>query len=220
MRIRNLWLSTAWKGIFALLCAVALVLDFGFLRGRADWYILNYYTVLSNIACMVFFSIAHLRSEKALKAGIRDFSWRPRLEGLFVFCISVTGIVYATMLAPADIAEGNFWNFKNLVLHYTGPAMVVLDWLLFSPKGSFRPSDPVKWLGVPLGYFGYILVRSTFAGPIGTSGSAFPYGFIDPAVKGGWGEMFWGVAQIALGMAALGYVIYTIDWALARRNGR
>ncbi len=50
MRIKNLWLSTAWKGVFVVLCAAALILDFGFLRGRADFYILNYYTVLSNIA--------------------------------------------------------------------------------------------------------------------------------------------------------------------------
>lgn len=218
MRIKNLWVSTTWKGVFAMLCVAALVIDFGFFAGRADWYILNYYTVLSNIACLVFFSLAHLRCEAAIRRGERDFAWRPRLEGLFVFCIAVTGIVYATMLAPADIAAGKFLNFKNLILHYAGPAMVILDWLLFSPKGRFRSFDPVLWLSVPLGYFGYILVRSTFAGDIGTSGSRFPYGFIDPAVQGGWGEMFWGVAFIAIGMAALGYIIYTLDWLLARRS--
>jgi hypothetical protein len=89
--------------------------------------------------------------------------------------------------------------------------MVVLDWLLFSPKGRFRPTDPLVWLLAPLGYFGYILVRSTFAGNIGTSESPFPYGFIDPAVQGGWGEMLRGVLFIALGMAALGYIIFALD---------
>jgi hypothetical protein len=220
MRIKNLWLSTTWKGIFAVLCLAAIILDLGFFAGRADWYILNYYTLLSNIACFVFFAMAHLASENAIRKGVRDFSWRPRLEGLFVFVISVTGIIYATMLAPADIAEGKFWSYHNVVLHYIGPAMVIIDWLLFSPKGRFRPGDPLLWLLAPLGYFGYILVRSTFAGPIGTTDSRFPYGFIDPAVQGGWGEMMWGVAYIAIGMAALGYVIYTIDWLLARRPSR
>ena len=218
MRIRNLWISATWKGLFAMLCAAALILDFGFFRGRADFHILNYYTVLSNLACMVFFSVAHLRSEAALRRGVRDFVWCPRGEGAFVFMIAVTGIVYAVMLAPADIVSGNFYHFENLVLHYIGPCMVLLDWILFSPKGSFRPTDPLLWLLAPLGYFGYILVRSTFAGPIGSTGSAFPYGFIDPGVQGGWGEMFWGVAGIAMAMAALGYIIYTLDWALARRN--
>ncbi len=220
MRIKNLWLSTAWKGLFAALCFVAVILNFGFFKGRTDWYILNYYTLLSNIACMIFFAMAHFHCERALKAGAKDFSWKPRLEGLFVFCIAVTGIVYATMLAPEDIAAGKFLTFENLVLHYTGPSMVVLDWLLFSPKGSFRSSDPVLWLLAPLGYFGYILVRSTFAGNIGTTDSQFPYGFIDPAVQGGWGEMFWDVAFIAIGMAILGYVIYTIDQVLRRGSGR
>ena len=216
MRIKNLWFSAAWKGIFAMLCVAALLLDFGFFKGRADWYVLNYYTVLSNIACAVFFALAHLRCETALRRGERDFAWRPRLEGALVFCIAVTGIVYATMLAPKEIAAGKFLTFENLVLHYVGPSMVVLDWLLFSPKGRFRPGDPLRWLLAPLGYFGYILVRSTFAGDIGTTGSRFPYDFIDPAVKGGWGEMLWGVAYIALAMAALGYIVYTVDWLLAR----
>lgn len=220
MRIKNLWLSTSWKGVFAVLCAAALILDFGFLKGRADFHILNYYTVLSNIACLVFFSWAHIAGERALKRGVRDFAWRPRLEGAFVFMIAVTGIVYASMLAPADIAAGNFYRFENLVLHYIGPCMVVLDWILFSPKGLFRPTDPLIWLLAPLGYFGYILVRSTFAGPIGTTGSAFPYGFIDPGVQGGWGGMFRGVALIAMAMAALGYLIYAFDRLLARRVHR
>ncbi len=218
MRIKNLWISTSWKGIFALLCAAALVIDFGFFKGRADFYLLNYYTILSNIACLVFFSMSHIAGERALKAGTRDFAWLPRAEGAFVFCIAVTGIIYAVMLAPADIASGNFLTFKNLVLHYVGPAMVLLDWLLFSPKGRFRAFDPLRWLLIPLGYFGYILLRSTFAGNIGGTGSRFPYGFIDPAVQGGWGKMFWGVAEIAVGMAALGYIIYLVDWLLSRRK--
>ncbi len=220
MRIKNLWLSTAWKGVFVVLCAAALILDFGFLRGRADFYILNYYTVLSNLACLVYFSIAHGRQAMALRKRMCDFTWRPRLEGAFVFMITVTGIVYATLLAPVDIAEGNFFTFQNLALHYIGPAMVILDWLLFSPKGSFRPTDPLLWLLAPLGYFGYILVRSTFAGDIGNSGSAFPYGFIDPAVQGGWGKMLCGVGFIALAMAALGYAIYGLDRLFARCGSR
>ncbi len=220
MRIKNLLLSTAWKGIFALLCAAAVVVDFGFFAGRADWYILNYYTLLSNIACCAFFAAGHLAGERALKSGATDYEWHPRLEGLLVFCIAVTGIVYAVMLAPDDIAKGKFFTFSNLTLHYVGPVMVVLDWLLFSPKGRLRPTDPLRWLLAPLAYFAYILVRSTFAGPIGTTGSAFPYGFIDPAVQGGWGPMLRGVAFITLGMAALGYLIWAIDRLLARRAGR
>lgn len=218
MRIKNLWLSAAYKGIYALLIAAALVLDFGFFEGRADWYMLNYYTILSNIACMVFFAIAHFQVEKAARAGIRDFAWQPRLEGAFVFCIAVTGIIYATMLAPADIANGNFWRFENIVLHYVGPAMVIFDWLLFSPKGRFRAYDPLRWLLIPLAYLGYILLRSTFAGNIGSTGSRFPYGFIDPAVQGGWDKMLWGVAELAVGMAVLGYVIYLVDWLTAHRK--
>ena len=217
MWIKNLWASATYKGVYAIMVVVALVLDFGFFRGEANFYILNYYTVLSNIACLVFFSIAHFQVEKTLKAGVKEFAWCPRGEAAVVFCIAVTGIVYATMLAPIDIASGNFFTFKNLMLHYIGPVMVLADWLLFGPKGRLRATDPLLWLLVPLAYFGYIVVRSAFAGDIGDSGSRFPYGFIDPAVQGGWGGVMRMVALLTVGMAALGYVIYLIDRLMARR---
>lgn len=216
MQIKNLWVSAGYKGVYALLVAAALVMDFGFFEGRADWHILNYYTVLSNIACMVFFAMAHFHIEKAARAGLRDYAWQPRVEGAIVFCIAVTGVVYAILLAPADLAEGGFFTFENMILHYVGPLMVVSDWLLFGPKGSFRATDPLLWLCAPLAYFGYILVRSTFAGNIGDTDSPFPYDFIDPAVQGGWSPMFIGVAVIAAAMLVLGYVIYLTDWLMAR----
>jgi hypothetical protein len=197
--------------VYVALIAAALVLEFGFLEGRADWYILNYYTLLSNIACLLFFAAG-------LKSGGFAEAWHPRAEGAITFCIAVTGIVYAALLAPADIAEGSFWTFENLVVHYVGPAMVVVDWLMFSPRGRIRATDPLLWLAMPLAYFGYVLVRSTFAGPIGGSGSRFPYDFIDPAVQGGWDGVMVAVAGMMVGMTALGYIIYGVDRVGARRR--
>lgn len=201
MYIDNPRVSTPYRSVYVAMCAAALVIDFGFLRGQANMYALNYYTVLSNIACLVFFVAMLVRRDKSMARG----------EGAIVFCIAVTGIIYATLLAPADIADGHFFSFKNMALHYVGPAMVILDWLLFSPKGRIRPTDPLLWLFIPLGYFAYILVRSCFAGNIGPTASRFPYPFIDPAVQGGWLPMLQGVALIAVGMAALGYLIYLVD---------
>ena len=219
MYVKNIYASTIYKGIYALLCAAALIVDFGIPQGRMRWHILNYYTVLSNLACLVFFALAFAACVRAWGRGEKNFSYAPRTEGAIVFCIAVTGLIYALMLGPNDLAAqgSSFFSFRNMMLHYAGPFMVVLDWLLFSPKGRFCRWDPLKWLCIPLAYFAYILIRSTFAGGIGGSGSRFPYGFIDPAVQGGWGNMMWGVLEIAVGMAALGYVIYLTDWLLARK---
>ncbi len=219
MYIKNLWASAIYKCIYMVMCAAALIIEFGFLRERADFYTLNYYTILSNIACLVFFISSLCVLIKTLKTG-RDPVYYPRTEGAIVFCIAITGIIYATMLAPADMANGNFFSFRNMALHYVGPAMVVLDWLLFSPKGCIRSTDPLRWLFIPLSYFCYILVRSIFAGNIGPTDSRFPYPFIDPAVQGGWGAMLCGVALIAVGMAALGYLIFFIDRTMAVKKAR
>lgn len=218
MYIRNLPASTVYKGVYVLLCAAALIIDFGIPHGRMHWHILNYYTVLSNIACLGFFALAFAACVKAWGRGEKSCSYAPRVEGAVVFCIAVTGFVYHFMLAPNDMAGVGFFSFKNMMLHYAGPAMVVLDWLLFSPKGRFCKWDPLRWLCIPLAYFVYILVRSTFAGGIGGSGSKFPYAFMDPVVQGGWDKMIWGILEIAVGMAALGYVIYIIDWLLAKSS--
>ncbi len=203
MHIKNRTAATIYRMLFVVMCAVALVIEFGFLRGQFNLYTLNYYTILSNLACLVFF-VASLR---------RD---RPRAEGAIVYCIAITGIIYATLLAPGDLASGHFFTFKNMALHYVGPLMVVLDGVLFNPKGHIRATDPLLWLLMPLGYFGYILLRSTFAGNIGPTDSPFPYAFIDPAVQGGWGPMMQGVGWIAIGMLALGYLIWFIDRGMAR----
>lgn len=220
MRIKNLRTSTLYKGVYIVLCAAALAIDFGIPQGRLNLSILNYYTTLSNIACLVFFTLAFAAGVRSLASQTRDGAWCTRTEGAIVFCIAVTGLIYGFMLAPQDFGKPDFFSFRNMMLHYAGPAMVLLDWLLFSPKGRFRALDPVRWLGIPLAYFGYILVRSTFAGNIGGTDSRFPYGFIDPAVQGGWDRMFWGVAEIAVGMAILGYLIYILDWLLSRRKSR
>ncbi len=217
MYSKNLKASLIYKGLYVVMCAVALVLEFGLPKGHLYLYALNYYTVLSNLVCLAFFASALGPLIKALKSG-RDLAWHPRTEGAVVFCIAITGIIYAGLLAPAAVAEGDFFSFRNMALHYVGPAMVVLDWLLFCPKGRLRPTDPLLWLFIPLSYLCYILLRSTVAGNIGPSASRFPYPFIDPAVQGGWGAMLRGVGLIALGMAALGYLVFLIDRWTARKK--
>jgi hypothetical protein len=155
---------------------------------------------------------ATIHASAARLAGrSKDFSFAPRTEAAIAYCIAITGIIYAVLLAPADMGSGRFFSFENMVLHYVGPAAVFVDWLLFASKGRLRATDPLRWLLIPLSYFIYILVRSTFAGDIGTTGSRFPYDFIDPAAQGGWGGVFASVGVIALGMAALAYLIYFID---------
>lgn len=218
MHFKNIWTSIVFKGVYVVLCAIALCIEFGLFQGRVYLYTLNYYTVLSNLACLIFFISAFWHSQQAARTGVREYAWRPRTEAAIVFCISITGIIYATLLAPDDMADGNFFTFKNMALHYVGPLMVVMDWLLFCPKGRLHATDPLRWLLIPLGYFVYIVIRSTFAGNIGPTQSRFPYAFIDPVVQGSWGHMLLGVLLIAVGMTALGYLIYSVDRVMSRKK--
>ncbi len=108
--------------------------------------------------------------------------------------------VYLSPVDPADAGKYIAWmNERTLAGSFSQYTNTVAS------------ERDLAWLLAPLGYFAYILVRSTFAGDIGTTGTAFPYDFIDPAVHGGWGPMLIEVLFLAVGMAVLGYVIYALD---------
>ncbi len=70
MRIKNIRLSITWKGLFGGLTLAAIIIDLGVFRrgGGIDWWILNYYTLLSNIACCAFLATSHLVGERAMAA--------------------------------------------------------------------------------------------------------------------------------------------------------
>ena len=52
------------------------------------------------------------------------------------------------------------------------PALLLLDWLAFTPKGALRPSMAPTWLVFPLGFGVYSLARGPIAG-------FYPYPFLD-----------------------------------------
>jgi hypothetical protein len=219
MYIKNIYASTIFKGIYIILCALALGLDFGIGSGHFYSYKLNYYTVLSNIACLIFFLLAFKGSVGALTRGEKGFVYTPRGKGFIVFGITVTMLIYHFMLAPDDIsaADVNFFSLENMLLHYVCPAMVILDWLLFDSKGCYHRFDPVLWLIPPFVYMGYALVRAQFADAIGYTDSAYPYDFLDVETLG-WGGMLSGVGELVLIFLAIGYFYYIADWLLAGRK--
>ena len=52
------------------------------------------------------------------------------------------------------------------------PALYLLDWFLFVPKGTLRFRSAFAWLGFPLVYAGYSLAHGAATG-------FYPYPFLD-----------------------------------------
>jgi uncharacterized membrane protein len=132
--------------------------------------LLSFFTVQSNILSAVV-------SVQLARNPNRDGTlWRiARLDALFG--ITVTGIVYATVLAR--IHEPNGWEqtSSNIVVHYVVPIAMVLGWLLFGPRP--RITSTVLWwsLAWPVAWLGYTLIR-------GEATRWYPYPFVDAATEG------------------------------------
>jgi hypothetical protein len=83
--------------------------------------------------------------------------WRTvRLAALFG--ITLTGIVYSTVLAKVHQPHGWQETSSNMGFHHVVPIMMVLDWLLFGPRPRIEVRTialPMLW---PVAWAGYILI--------------------------------------------------------------
>ncbi len=207
MNIRNNWFFMLWKAALVAACIFGLAHHVG--PGR--WSDFNYYTILSNTVCLLYFGASLAVNLPGTLRGREAAAWHPRLEGAVVFGITVTLLIYHFVLRPGDIAAGKaFYTPLNMTQHYVVPIMSILDWLLLCPKGRWRPGDPLLCLLLPLAYFVYILLRAPFAGNIGDTGSPYPYGFIDVQALG-VGRVALNALLCAAGMLSLAYVYYLLD---------
>ncbi len=128
------------------------------------WVILGYFTVLTNL--LVFASFAVM----AVTGRMLSASW---LAGLTLW-IAIVGVVYHTLLADIWEPQGlALWADQGL--HTATPVLTALFWLAFAPKGGLGVMDAVRWLGWPLIYVIYALIRGIFT-------ERFPYPFIDLTV--------------------------------------
>jgi len=114
--------------------------------------------------------------------------WRAlRLDA--VVLATVGGLVHFFFLLPLLDLTG--WDFvADKLLHMAVPALALVGWLVFGPRGRAGRRDLVPFLVVPVGWLGYTLVRGALV-------DWYPYPFIDV------GEHGYAVVLVnALGIAA------------------
>jgi hypothetical protein len=155
----------------------------------------------------------------------RAFPWQS-VKGAVTLAITITFVIFHFVLRPilftmgsatnSPFAEGGYFlSTSNFLVHYATPIMTLADWLLFTPKGEWRKLDPLKWLGVPLAYFIFSLIRAPFAHF--ADGSRYPYFFIDVDRYGAL-DVTRNVLIIAIAFALLGYILLAIDHLLAKAS--
>lgn len=163
------------KVSFALLGLSAVVTEIATLVERGFFVPVNffsYFTVLSNI----FAVIALLLGAFALATGTNSVAVH-LVRGAAALYMTMTGIVFAVLLAGIEGSVLTAVPWDNIVLHYIMPIVMLLDWVVDRPSSGVPYDKAVLWLIFPLVYVVYSLVRGAVTG-------WYPYPFLDVSANG------------------------------------
>jgi uncharacterized membrane protein len=187
------WAARAWAAVTAALVAAAMLVQLwiairaravppghavGTLAGTAAVNrivrVLSFFTIQSNILCGVV-------SVQLARDPLRDGPiWRAaRLASLFG--ITVTGVVYSTVLARVHEPRGWQQTSTNIAFHYVVPTMVVLGWLVFGPRPRIERRTVLRAISWPVAWAGYVLIY-------GAATDWYPYPFLD-VISHGYGRV-------------------------------
>lgn len=209
--------SVAYKLLTVLAGIFGLLQVFGVFEGRIQLSVLSYFTVLSNILCVVYFAadiIYILKNRGTEKPPI----WRPALKGITMMAITVTLLV-AHFILGTRFTMGGALSLTLIFTHYVVPLMTIADWLLFDPKGLLTWKSPLVWTIGPLVYFVYAMIAARIGDGIGYGGSRYPYPFLDVDAQG-WGTVLLWVLGLVVFFVALGYLWVLADKGLGKIAAR
>lgn len=221
MYLKNIRVAFLYRCMAAIAVLVSIYLNSGIPKGAFDPSVFLYFTIQSNVLCLICFVLGALRCAKPRRQTNPNpmAACSPFWKGAVVMAITTTLLVYWLLLAKVQFAMENKPDpAANLMVHLVVPVLMIADWALFEPKGRFTATDPLKWAAVPLGYYGFTLIASAL-GARYMEGAHYPYFFMD-ANKLGWGQALWNIAMIAVAFVALGYMLYLLDAWLGRVAAR
>lgn len=164
----------------------------------------SFFTVLSNIASVMMLAMLAWRPARSSSPVFSLF------RGAVTVYMSVTGLLYAVLLAPTGIDVGLTEPWVNWSLHVVGPVALAIDWILSPAAVELPRRAPLIWMAFPAAYLVYSLTRGAIV-------DWYPYPFLDPAETGGYlGVAGWvGVALLVI--LGFGYAYYW--WANRRVTG-
>jgi hypothetical protein len=130
------------------------------------------------------------------------------VRGGSVVYLTVTLIVFAVLLSGTDVDTAIPW--VNSVVHQVFPIVVIVDWLVVPPAASISWRRSLVWLGYPLSWTAYTLVRGAIVG-------WYPYPFLDPTADG-YGRVAADVAAIFVFGIVVCSVVATLGSAVGGRR--
>lgn len=219
MTLPHRTLAFAYRALASFVILLGIARVSGLWSASPTWSAFLYYTVLSNVLCLgwiVWSAIATLVDAQH-KGWYGHSTPSARGAAAVMMAITVTMLIYLFVLAPSLFTQpGAYEPFTltdNLV-HIVTPILVIVDWLLFVPKGRVRLFDPLLWTLVPYAYLLFAYVYSTLGGRF-AAGAAYPYPFMNVDENGLVGVFGW-IAGLSVALVGVGYLYYGLDHWLGR----
>jgi hypothetical protein len=181
--------ALGYRAVAFALCLAGILQITGMLSGDVSWVILLYYTTQSNILVLVMTGILAVRTALALKRdgvqGSASFFERP--SAIVMLSISVTFLLYWTMLAPHTSDSASIISFSNLQVHTFTPLFMMFDYFFFAERGKLKNRDPFLFALIPYAYLAQCTILG-FSGVRyhvdGGQSTRFPYFFVDFDISG------------------------------------
>lgn len=162
----------------------------------------SYFTVWSNLAVAVVWTAV------ARRPFVQSLTRRVLIVDSLLM-ITVTGIIYAVLLAPHENPTG-VSVYSNALEHQVVPIVTVLVWLIWGPRGRVDARAVLFSFAIPLVWVAYMLVRGAVIG-------AYPYDFVNVATRG-YGAVAVTIALILLFGVGLAALFWGLDVLRKRRS--
>lgn len=194
------------------------------LTGSPDWSTPLFYTMLSNLLCLVWMLLLVFRTTVDLRRSGTAGTSTPsaRWSGAVMMAISVTMLIYLVVLVSTRFQDGDtdVFSLTDNLIHIVAPCLLIGDWLLFVPKGAFRWSDPLLWTLIPYAYLAFAFGFGALGGEF-PPGRKYPYPFMNVEQLGLDGVALW-ILALTAALVPVGFVYVVIDrmLGLAARRSR
>ena len=163
----------------------------------------SYFTVLTNLMASAILTLPVVVGGGGLGRWAASNPARTAVTSYLL----VVGLAYHFLLAASWNPQGLLYPV-NMVLHYVMPAALLMDWLIFTPRGRLSWGDPFRWLAVPLLFGAWTVFH-------GLTSGWWPYGFINVDQRG-WTAALTTFGGLLVAFAAIGLVLVAIDHLLRR----
>lgn len=178
-----------------------------------------YYTILSNIACLVFFCITFIFQS----LGILN-----KNQSYYIVKFTLTTAILITMLAfeliirPYIHSKTGYCanNIRDVLVHFVIPLMVLFDYLFFDEKGNLNFSFLPYVTIFPTLYTLIVYLYSKSGGTFRAfkQVSNYPYIFMDYDKVGNMVFLYCGMVLAIF--VLVGFTLIKIDLVLSQKNNR